>query len=388
MCADLGAIECCLHLLDDNRTSQKFGNLRYVLASGHEMMSEMKAVLKLMREYGYDDVFAAGYGFGSDKQKHILFRGYDFHICMEFILDVCRPIMIDLLIEGWIDTEPEDKNSVDDLLAHIVHQCDISAHYESHAGLAIVIFSSMALIRKGIRNNVKAMHEAGRKNILPLMGLLNHISYFKAIIRDLYEYGYRAHTDIQKHRRRHFTFGSGPVNKEAPDFWIEGTIKDMKPMITSDDSAGFETAALLVNSKDGITSMLYKQAGKKAPERERRRAPTKLTKTLANIRAKAKHHNPFTFVQEGDSDTVLMNLVRSKTLPKTSGMASLMDAGNASIVKFVESGRKELPARVILSFQRGDDYESDDDGDGYGAGEGDGGQDADGDGDRNSDHDD
>ena len=363
VCADLGAIECCLHLLDDNRAAQKFGNLRYVLASGHEMMSEMKAVLKVVREYGYDEVFAAGYGFGSDKQKNILFRGYDFHICMEFLLDICRPIMIDLLIEGWIDSSKESaaQSSVDELLAHISSQSELSEHYKCHADLATTVLSSMALIRKGIRNNVKAMHEAGRKTILPIMGLLNHISYFKAIIRDLYEYGYRAHGRIQKHRRKNFTFGSGSVNKEPPDFWMENTIKDMKPMITSDDSTGFETAALLANSKNDITSMLYKQAGKKAPELERRRAPTKLTKTLSNIRAKAKPHNPFTFVSDSSSssDTELMNLLRTKKLPPSSSWTSLVSTGRDSITQYVQSGRKTLPTRVVLSFQTDADYESD-----------------------------
>ena len=85
--ADLGAMTPCLKLLDENRKTSKYGNIRFKFPSGHENMSMTKVVLKLCREYGYGKM-AAAYGFWNDRQQTILFAGFDQHICLEWILKV------------------------------------------------------------------------------------------------------------------------------------------------------------------------------------------------------------------------------------------------------------------------------------------------------------
>lgn len=181
--ADLGAIACCLKLIDradpdPSKSKSEFANFRFVMPSGHEMMSEMKVVLKLIREYGYDKL-APGYGFSSPKQIDILFGGYDTYVCLDFIQEVCRPIMTDKLVEAWMETKPRDLNSFDEFLLWVENCQQEDVTFKCHAFLLLDVFSALALIQKGIRMNKKAQHEAGRKTVLPFMGLLNHIDYFK-----------------------------------------------------------------------------------------------------------------------------------------------------------------------------------------------------------------
>ena len=95
MFINLGAISSYLKHLDNPMSD--YANFRYVMPSGHELMSQMKTVLKILMEYGADEL-APGYGFSSPKSKQVLFLGYDTHICMDFILEVKFYLLLLLLL--------------------------------------------------------------------------------------------------------------------------------------------------------------------------------------------------------------------------------------------------------------------------------------------------
>ena len=51
--ADIGAVNCCFCLLDDDRKNSPFGNLRFQMPLGHEEWSGLKCVLLLCKVYIY-----------------------------------------------------------------------------------------------------------------------------------------------------------------------------------------------------------------------------------------------------------------------------------------------------------------------------------------------
>jgi hypothetical protein len=99
--ADLGAVH--LPSLDDK--DSMFGLLRYILSTGHEFMSILKALLLLMEDHGLD-LFAGPYGFKSPHAAGALFGGIETHICRDYILRVVRPTMMHLLISEYKKTHP------------------------------------------------------------------------------------------------------------------------------------------------------------------------------------------------------------------------------------------------------------------------------------------
>lgn len=243
------------------------------------MQSILKALLKIMREYGYD-MFASGYGFASTSQRNILMNGFENHICIEWVVDVCRPLITDAFISIWLDTNPSNDG---DIYAFFdwLRDARSDVHFDNHAYLAFDMFAAFALYIKGQRNNDYAAYNGGRKTLLPLLFILEH-KYADPVMRDIYEYEYKCSEEVRLDRKRHFTQGTSALNNQGWDFRMEETVKRQKSLVTADNETGFAVAAQMCQDRDTLLTTLSTESGRMGnPIRERRdRTKTNLTMTM------------------------------------------------------------------------------------------------------------
>lgn len=274
---DLGAN--CFRLIDKNRKGSKFAAFRYVLSSGHERISLTKVLLKVMLDHGYD-IFAPAFQFKTLKASMVLFRGINLHKCSEFILEVCRPVVIDELIRKWVlQAKPTNVNDAHALLRWVAANGKDDLHFDSHAFVAVDLFSACSSYLKGLRHNIETIAHAGKKQLLPLAAVLYHLDYWKAILRDFLEYQHRAHEVVRLERKKDFTVGCLETNKDGMDFIAENTIKDAKKFNFTDGPYGFLVASIMNNVARPFYKLLFREATKKEPQYNRQRAPTKLDET-------------------------------------------------------------------------------------------------------------
>lgn len=347
MVADLGAV--CFHLIDTNRKFNKFGAFRYVLSGGHETIAITKVMLKLLLDHGFD-IFGDAYGFSSVSACFTLFRGFDLHICREFILEICRPVAIDELIRQWMLTNPQDASDVT-ALRQFTYQGSRSndVHFDSHCFLVVDLLSSYSLYMEGQRTNVETLADAGKKFLLPLLGPLRHLPYWKGILRHFAEFHFRAHELVRLDRKRNYTVGSQASNKQGIDFLIENTIKDTKKLNFSNGPYGFLVAAIMSNVVRPFYNVLFKETGRNEPTYNRQRSPTKLEETRSACRK---------IIQECDDLFVIrLNRLQAMTMNGSemnlegTDSRALHKKGTAACAAYYLSHCTSLPERVKLRTQ-------------------------------------
>jgi hypothetical protein len=105
---------------------------------------------------------------------------------MDLVEEILRPLLTELLVTTWLKTDPADPDSLDDLKHWIKERSRSSTTFASFADLTLATMGSVTLRRKGIRRNVKAAHQAGRKDILPLLSVTGRHQYaYASHISDL-----------------------------------------------------------------------------------------------------------------------------------------------------------------------------------------------------------
>lgn len=338
--ADLGACKTLFDKFEDK--DEKFSAFRYVMPTGHQYMSNMKVVLKLMLELGYD-VLGKGYGFWSPKQIVILFAGFDTHVCIDFILEVYRPLFTDKLIQAfWDKCEADKKNDFDELQKWIRESAEANTNFRCHLFLLQEVCSGIASQRMGIRMNIAAQHAAGTKILLPFLGSLNHSDYFKAECLNIERYNYRCPTEIQQLNRNHFSFGNEEGSMEGPDFLCEGTIKDLKPGITSNTLEGFQVATSLVGNKYSLRDTIYRETGHSQITYDLQRAPTNFTSAIAAISKDCKDMNPFHMHDQ-------YQRLDGTKLPESSEIDRLFTKGKKDCEDFIM--KRITPKVVPLKYQ-------------------------------------
>jgi hypothetical protein len=179
-CADQGAIGSFLKHLDTFRYIHFLSNIRYVLSYGHESMAMQTMVLKLAKDHGYD-ALAPCYTFCSLAAQSALLENFDNHVCKEW-LELCRMLICDELIMEWLASGPANPDSADELRTWtkvMVATTASDLHAASHAYLALDVLAAWSLTVKGMRRNDKTAYNAGRKTLLPFMGILGHHLYFR-----------------------------------------------------------------------------------------------------------------------------------------------------------------------------------------------------------------
>ncbi|KAJ1414600.1 hypothetical protein B484DRAFT_467369, partial [Ochromonadaceae sp. CCMP2298] len=344
--ADLGASSGMFKILDSlDRQGHMLGNARYVLSGGHEGMSVSKIILKLLFHHGFDALGPA-YNFKSDAALQRLFSGKDHHITKDF-LHVCRITLVDEIILEWLRTAPEDPGDVHAIRKFALDFEDV--HRRSHATLGMDILAAFALMVKGVRRNQHTVYNAGRKLLIPLMGILNHTLYFRYMVRDLFVFEWACAEEVRLEHKQHFSEGSRKDNKETPDFHMEDVVKDMKAMNTQDSAMGFQAAALLAGVGKGMEAMLFKQAGRTPPRHDQARKQTMLVQTLAATR---KLMAPLCLFQLDPTLRTVRTITRTELLAEGLDLASLLTVGNAQTKTFIDSGFKILPKRVVLRGER------------------------------------
>jgi hypothetical protein len=148
--ADMGAISSILKYLDQDRKTTMFRNIRFVFPAGNEYMSEMKVIMKLARDLGYD-IIGPAFNFRSPAALIRFFSGKDTHISNDFLLKVIQPVFVDELVAAWLRTSPRDSEDVYDPYAFAKDDSDL--HFSSHSRLCNELLSAFHLQLTGVRRN-------------------------------------------------------------------------------------------------------------------------------------------------------------------------------------------------------------------------------------------
>ena len=280
---------------------------------------------------------------------------------MDLVLDILRPILSSRLVTTWLLTNPTDPSSISELKQWIEEMSSVSVTFASFAELTLYRFGATSLRRKGIRRNLAAAGEAGRKDIWPFMGVLNRISYFKAISRDEQEYAIRAPEPVRADHRANYSFGETSSNKEPIDFWMEGSIHQQKPQMTSSSVVGMESASAMASLDSSLRKTLYREAGREQPRDSLERSRTVITETYSKVEAlMANLPNPFAVTVRVEDVEDKLRALDGRILPPTSSMTFLRELGVKNIVEYC--GTKRHPVRVRLQCQ-GDKQPGDGDSD-------------------------
>lgn len=338
----------CYALIDKNRKGSKFAAFRYVMSAGHERISLTKALLKVMLDHGYD-IFAPAYSFCTLKASMHLFRGCDLHKCSEFILDVCRPAVTDELIRKWVlQAAPADVNAKS-LLQWVAVNGKLDLHFDSHAFVALDLLSAYSCYLKGQRHNVETIAYAGKKLLLPLLGVLYHLDYWKAILRDFLEYQHRAHELVRLERKKDYTIGCLETNKDGIDFLAENTIKDAKKFNFSDGAYGFLVASIMTNVARPFYELLFREGDKKEPRYNRQRSPTKLDETRRACQKVVQQCAGLFSVVENRASAMTIN--EAEEIIDGTDARSLFKQGSMDCTDYYRSRCTTLPTRLKLRTQ-------------------------------------
>jgi hypothetical protein len=302
------------------------------------------------QEYGFEELYA-GYGFGNPAQKAILSAGFNFHICMDLILDILRPIVTALLSTTWLQTHPANPNSLEAIKQWIAHRSAGSETFSSFAEITLQGMGSVEVRRKGIRRNLKAMNEGGTKEELIYMTVTNRVAYSKARLRDLQEYGIRAPDEVRADHRRNFTFGDFSSNKEGIDFFIEGSINHQKPQMTSSSPSGMQAASAMSSLGSNLRNATYREAGAPIPTDKAERSRPIIEETIKRCEGLlAGLPNPFAVeVRREGEDADMVTALDGRRLPRTSSMKYLRKIGLENIEEYCK--KKRPFTRIRLQCQ-------------------------------------
>ena len=259
---DLGAVY--LHLIDSNRDTSKYGNLRYRHPVGHEYFLVNHVVMKILWEMGFD-CFAKCYGFTSPKQIAFFMLGTLSHKTYDFI-SICREVLTDCMVDAWIadggdvnvsDPEKRFQEWMHDDLAKS------DKHFSNIVWLLDNVFPAYSTYTKGIRNNKQAVYNGGRKLLLPFWGLLGKFPYFKGAIRDIWEMEYRVQDTYRIYRKKHFTFGVEEGACQGLCLLMEEQVAALGAVGVRKSESGPLVATMMVETVPDLMKTYNEQAGKK-----------------------------------------------------------------------------------------------------------------------------
>ena len=153
------------------------------------MFYENDSNLNKMEDGGYS-IMSSCYSFVSPIQIVILFAGFDTHICLDFILEICRPALLNLFASIYqkIFSDPSFWS---------FNQCYewlVKDHNDSHFGhyrdILTGLINALALFICGTKEGNYDRLSVGEKYLVPIVGILGK-DYFKSIVRCIYELNYR-----------------------------------------------------------------------------------------------------------------------------------------------------------------------------------------------------
>ena len=135
---------------------------------GHEYFLVNHVAMKLLWEMGFDCV-AKCYGFSNHRQISFFMLGTLSHKTYDFI-SICREVLTDSMIDAWIfdggdanDSDPEGR--FQEWMYDKIASSD--KHFSNVVWLLDNIFPAYSIYTKGIRNNMQAVYNGGRKMLLP-----------------------------------------------------------------------------------------------------------------------------------------------------------------------------------------------------------------------------
>jgi len=186
VCSDGGADFMANHGVSD---FGQFNTQVPIIASGHEDMNFLKALLKVAFHLGAG-VFASFHTWSSSRAQETLMSGCDTHKAIEFLLEVCRSSVETALVHEWIQhastTAGADSSSVEEMWAWIESATDVN--FINHVHFWIKSLGALSLLRKAVRSHDASCHlnyRAAQKFLLPYFFACHATGWGPLLLRDI-----------------------------------------------------------------------------------------------------------------------------------------------------------------------------------------------------------
>jgi hypothetical protein len=189
------------------------------------------------------------------------------HKTYDFI-SICREVLTDSMINAWIDdggdaNDPDPEQRLLEWMHDDIARSD--KHFSNIVWVLDNLFPAYSTYTKGIRNNMQAVYNGGRKMLLPFWGVLGRFTYFKAGIRDIWEMEYRVKDAYRVHRKKHFAFGIELGACQGLDLLMEEQVAGLCAVGVRKSETGPAVATMLVETVPALFKTFQDQAGKKPP---------------------------------------------------------------------------------------------------------------------------
>ena len=230
--------------------------------------------MKMLWEAGFHTL-ASFIGFKTNKAASFFMLGTLTHVVREF-KRLARRILGTLLYNAYqIDEEGWRINGFDaissgqspeDFFYAWRHSSRVltDKHLSNFLNLYDLVLAPDTIYLNGYRCCQKSVSEGGRKVLLPLFGHLNYISYFKAIIRDLYE-EWRWKPKYRKHRKMFFSIGKEVGACQSLDAIQEQVVAGLLASGMRNNKNGPAVAALLHETHKDLINATFAQSGRSNP---------------------------------------------------------------------------------------------------------------------------
>jgi len=253
--------------------------LAYIMGTGHEICVFVRCLNSIAWNYG-GDLFAFLHGYTSEGGQNSLRLGKDNHKVKAFLMDVCRPAIMQALIREWAESlsdnlsqRGKDIKNIEKFICWLEDASTKDLTFKSHVHFWVTdAIPGLALAIRGQYSSDFFAHSAGRKKILPYLWVRGNLNYGRLIIEDIIDYHYRCTNEVLQLRIDAFTCAGNTTNSaEGYDFKHESVNKDIKTNMTSDSKTQFQWGAFSASSGPAARKKLLELNGMKERQIKSRR---------------------------------------------------------------------------------------------------------------------
>lgn len=329
------------------------GNIVPVIASGHELMNMLKALMKIAYQLGADK-FAEIHTWTSLKAKMTLMGCSDTHKSIAFLLSVCRPAMETCFVMEWLAHLKKTSTNFDvdrtnvNLLWSWVTGADAKSdqHFSNHVHFWIKTLGALALLRKGLRSKKRdpvhshALYRCAQKFLVDYFFALGNSTWGPLVLRDFEVIDY-----IISEQLREVYLEMFRIDLEGFDFLQEHSVREIgRNMLLSATALSFKIGALARANGPVLSSHLSSIVGVTDRGKRQRTEVSYFLDKEGCVHHVMKQRSLEMVLDRTKVYNVSLDL--TKTLPAQTTPIALSAYGAAGIVAYVaatKDGNKNPP---------------------------------------------
>jgi len=338
-------------------------NLVSVIASGHEEMNMIKALLKIAFHMG-GGALAEIHEWRTVKAKQTLMSGCDTHKAIDFLLEVCRKSFEATIWHEWIQfvqTSDNDtahrRGSVEEMWIWCSNSTDAS--FKNHFHFWIKSLGALALLRKAVRNHENNCHEqyrAAQKFLLPYFFALGSYKWGPLVMRDMRIIDFLFTEEIRQVYKEMFRMSS-----QGFDFWEEESVREIgRNMLHSASQLSFDIGCLARANGPHCSAALSGICGIVHRGKQDRTATAYDLDVESCVEYLLGHRKMEQVPNRGKILTIDMKSIEVELAESPLGLWEYGKAGISTFVQTKKFPKNKLPHKKINGFKNINDEEDDD----------------------------